>query len=120
MAEGAGTQEEQAQTDKNESEKFVFRAGILCRLQIKTALLRSKITQTQSGVFPLRQLQGRQRKLHDSFHTGCSLGNDCEGSGCGFGGFCALLRVGIPLYAEAEMRGVSEETAAGIEAFHGK
>ena len=30
-------------------------------------------------------------KLHDSFYPGCSLGNDCEGSGCGFGGFCALL-----------------------------
>ena len=112
MAEGAGTKEEQAQTDKDKSEKLVFRAGILCRLQIEIALLRRQITQTQSGILPLRQLQGRQRELHDSFYPGCSLGNDCEGSGCGFGGFCALLRVGIPLYAEAEMRGIPEKTAA--------
>lgn len=39
MAEGAGTQKEQAQTYKNKSEKPVFRAGILCGLQIKAALL---------------------------------------------------------------------------------
>ena len=89
MAEGAGAQEEQAQTHKNKSEKSVFRAGILCRLQIEIALLRRQIAQTQSGILPLRQLQGRQRELHDSFYPGCSLGNDREGSGCGFGGFCA-------------------------------
>ena len=91
MAEGAGAPKEQAQTDKDQQKEFVFRAGILCRLQIKAALLRRQITQAQSGIFPLRQLQGRQRELHDSFYPGCSLGNDCEGSGCGFGGFCALL-----------------------------
>ena len=85
MAEGAGAQEEQTQTDKDKSEKSVFWVGILCRLQIKAALLRSKIAQTQPGIFPLRQLQGRQRELRDSFYPGCSFGNDCEGSGCGFG-----------------------------------
>ena len=73
MDEGAGTKEEQAQTYKNKSEKPVFRAGILCRLQIETALLRRQIAQTQSGIFPLRQLQGRQRKLYHPFHSGCSL-----------------------------------------------
>ena len=56
MAEGAGTKEEQAQADENVSEKFVFGAGILCGLQIKAALLRCKVTETQSGIFPLRQL----------------------------------------------------------------
>ena len=40
MAEGAGAQEEQAQTDKDKSEKSVFWVGILCRLQIEIALLR--------------------------------------------------------------------------------
>lgn len=118
MAEGTGTQEEQAQTDKDKSEKLVFRSGILCRLQIKAALLRCQIAQTQSGILPLRQLQGRQRKLYHPFHSGCGVRNDCERSGCGFGGFCALLRVGIPLYAEAEMRGIPEKTATEIEAFH--
>lgn len=54
MAESAGDQEEQAQTDENELEKFVFEAGILCRLQIKAALLRRQIAQTQSGILPPR------------------------------------------------------------------
>lgn len=85
MAEGAGAQEEQTQTDKDKSEKPVFRTGILCRLQIKAALLRCQIAQTQSGILPLRQLQGRQRKLYYPFHSGCCSGDDCEGSGCGFG-----------------------------------
>ena len=91
MAEGAGAQEEQAQTDKDQQKEFVFRAGILCGLQIEITLLRRQIAETQSGIFPLRQLQGRQRKLYHPFHPGCSLGNGREGSGCGFGGFCALL-----------------------------
>ena len=76
---------------KTNRKKPVFRAGILCGLQIKAALLCRQIAQAQSGIFPLCQLQGRQRKLHDSFYPGCSLGNGREGSGCGFGRFCALL-----------------------------
>lgn len=37
MTESAGAQEEQAPADENESEKFIFGAGILCRLQIEAA-----------------------------------------------------------------------------------
>ena len=73
------------------AQSFGIGKDILCRLQIKAALLRCQIAQTQSGILPLRQLQGQQRELYHPFHSGCSLGNDCEGSGCGFGGFCALL-----------------------------
>ena len=101
--------------------KSLFSGLVFCAdCKAKLHFCAAKSLKRNQEFFRCANYKDGRGSLYDSFYPGCGAGNGCEGSGCGFGGLCALLRVGIPLYAEAEMRGVSEKAAAGIEAFHGK
>lgn len=53
---------------ENRQDKPLFRACFVCRLRSKASLLRLKVTETQSGIFSMRQLQERQRKLLHSLY----------------------------------------------------
>ena len=63
----------------------------LCRLWSKAAFLRFKESEKESGIFPLCQLQRRQKKLLYPFYQRCCTRNHCQRNHIGACRFCPLL-----------------------------